>query len=103
MTNWPSATAEAQSYARSSSGTLGRVPQHPLYSLHVGPGPLLGEDDLTSAIVLTRLVRSELEAFGTGGGERLSDRELELTQRTLRAVVYRMRDRPPTALAKGVR
>jgi hypothetical protein len=52
-------------------------------------GPLPGED-LTSAIVLIRLVRSELEAFGTGGGERLSDPELELAQRTLRAVLHRL-------------
>ena len=66
-------------------------------------GPLLGEDDLTSAIVLTRPVQSELQAFGTGGSERLSDPELELTRRTLRAVLYRIRDRPLTALAIGVR
>jgi len=69
----------------------------------LAPGPLPGEGDLTSAIVLTRPVRSELEAFGTGGSERLSDPELELTQRTLRAVLYRIRDRPLTALAIGVR
>ena len=47
-------------------------------------GPLPSDGDLTFAIVLTRLVRSEFEAFGTGGGERLSDPELELAQRTLR-------------------
>lgn len=49
-----------------------------------------GEDDLTSAIVLTRVVRSELEAFGTGGGERLTDAQLEIAQRTLRAVLGRV-------------
>jgi hypothetical protein len=52
--------------------------------------PLRDDDDLTCAIVLTRLVRSELEAFGTGGGERLVAAELELVQRTLRAVLQRV-------------
>jgi hypothetical protein len=43
---------------------------------------------LTSAIVLTRVVRTELEAFGTVGGERLDDHQVELAQRTLRAVLH---------------
>jgi hypothetical protein len=63
-------------------------------------GPLPSDGDLTFAIVLTRLVRSELEAFGTGGGERLSDPEFELAQRTLRAVLHLDRDRPLPALAQ---
>lgn len=53
-------------------------------------GPLANDDDLTCAIVLTRLVRSELEAFGTGGGEHLVDAELEVLQRTLSAVLQRV-------------
>jgi hypothetical protein len=53
-------------------------------------GPLPDEDDLTCAIVLTRLVRSELAAFGTGGGEQLVDAELEVVQRTLRIVLQRI-------------
>jgi hypothetical protein len=53
-------------------------------------GPPQGEDDLTTAIVLARLVRSELEAYGTDGSERLSDSELELAQRVLRTVLHRL-------------
>jgi hypothetical protein len=53
-------------------------------------GPVAGHDDLSCAIVLTRLVRAELEAFGTGGGERLEDTEVALAQRTLRAVLQRL-------------
>lgn len=34
-------------------------------------GPVPGHDDLSCALALTRLVRAELEAFGTGGGEKL--------------------------------
>jgi hypothetical protein len=34
-------------------------------------GSVPGHDDLSSARALTRLVRAELEAFGTGGGEKL--------------------------------
>ena len=39
---------------------------------------------------LYQLIRSELEAFGSGGGERLTDAELELAQRTLRVVLRRI-------------
>jgi hypothetical protein len=51
--------------------------------------PLPGEDDLT-CVALTHLVRAELEAFGTNRQERLSDSEIALTQRTLRAVLERL-------------
>jgi hypothetical protein len=35
------------------------------------------------------LVRSELEAYGTAGGERLTEEQIELAQRALRAVLER--------------
>lgn len=53
-------------------------------------GPIAGEDELSCAIALTRLVHSELEAYGTGGGERLTDNQIELAQRALRAVLERI-------------
>ena len=53
-------------------------------------GSVPGHDDLSSALALTRLVRAELEAFGTGGGEKLGDADIALAQRTLRAVLQRL-------------
>lgn len=53
-------------------------------------GPIVGDDDLSCAIALSRLVHSELEAYGTGGGERLTDDQIELAQRALRAVLERI-------------
>jgi hypothetical protein len=53
-------------------------------------GSVSGRDDLSSALALTRLVRAEPEAFGTGGGEKLGDAEIALAQRTLRAVLQRL-------------
>ena len=59
--NWPSATAEAQSYAPSSSAMLGRVPQHPLYSLHAGRNRCSARTTSTLAIDLEQQpARSEV-------------------------------------------
>lgn len=52
--------------------------------------PIAGEDDLSCAIALTRLVWDELETYGTAGGERLKDAEIELAQRALKAVLERI-------------
>ena len=59
-----------------------------MVKLRTGPPP--GEDDLSTAIALTGLVWDELTAYGTGGGERLTDGEMELAQRTLRVVLERL-------------
>ena len=53
-------------------------------------GSVPGHDDLSSALALTRLVRAELEAFGTGGVVKLGHPEIALAQRTLRAVLQRL-------------
>lgn len=53
-------------------------------------GPIAGEDDLSCAMALTRLVRSELEAYGTAGGERLTEDQIELVQKALHAVLERV-------------
>lgn len=52
-------------------------------------GPIPDDDDLATAIALTRLVHGELTAFGTDGNHRLSDQEIELAQRALRATLGR--------------
>lgn len=52
-------------------------------------GPLEGEDDLSAAIALTRLAHDEFEAYGTSGGERLTEDQIELVQRSLRATLER--------------
>ncbi|MCT2100163.1 hypothetical protein M3E00_16500 [Dietzia cinnamea] len=52
--------------------------------------PIAGEDDVSCAIALTRLVWDELEAYGTAGGERLKDAEIELAHRALKAVLERI-------------
>jgi hypothetical protein len=59
-----------------------KLPADLLQKLRAGPLP--EEDDLTCDIVLTRLVHGELEAFGTGGKEPVSEPEIELARRTLR-------------------
>lgn len=51
--------------------------------------PIPGDDDLETAITLTRLVHGELEAYGTGGDEQMSEEQIELAQRCLRAVLER--------------
>lgn len=52
-------------------------------------GAIPGDDDLETAIALTRIVHGELEAYGTGGGEQMSEEQIELAQRCLRAVLDR--------------
>lgn len=52
-------------------------------------GPIPDDDDLATAISLTRLVHGELTAYGTDGNHRLSDQEIELAQRALRATLGR--------------
>lgn len=53
-------------------------------------GPPDGTDDLSAAIGLTHLVHDDLECFGTNGGERLSNDQMALALRTLRAVLERV-------------
>jgi hypothetical protein len=52
-------------------------------------GPLEDDDDLATAIALTRIVHTDLEAFGTGGGEVLTAADIEAAQRCLRTVLGR--------------
>lgn len=52
-------------------------------------GPIANDDDLDTAITLTRLVHGELEAFGTDGGEHFTEEQIELAQRCLRATLDR--------------
>lgn len=52
-------------------------------------GPIPGDDDLETAMSLARIVHSDLEAFGTAGGERLTGDQIEIAQRALRAVLAR--------------
>lgn len=52
-------------------------------------GPLPDDDDLETAISLTRIVRGDLEKYGTSGGQEFTDGEIELAQRTLSAVLAR--------------
>jgi len=52
-------------------------------------GPLPNDDDLDTAIALTHLVHSELQKYGTGGGETFSDSQIEAAQRALRSVLGR--------------
>ena len=53
-------------------------------------GPLEAADDVEAAVALARLVHDDLEAFGTGGGEQLSQEELREALLALRAVVDRI-------------
>ncbi|MFJ2757497.1 hypothetical protein ACIO3S_17985 [Nocardioides sp. NPDC087217] len=52
-------------------------------------GPIPDDNDLATAVALTRLVHGELTAFGTDGNNRLDDEEIELCQRALRATLGR--------------
>lgn len=52
-------------------------------------GPIPDDDDLVTAVTLTRLVHGELTAFGTDGNNRLDDQEIEFCQRALRATLGR--------------
>ena len=46
--------------------------------------------DIEAAYALTQLARDELLAYGTGGGERLTDGEITIVLRALRAVLRRL-------------
>jgi hypothetical protein len=52
--------------------------------------PLENRTDLEAAIALAALVHDELMAYGTGGGQRLSDEEVGLSLSALRAVTKRL-------------
>jgi hypothetical protein len=52
--------------------------------------PLMDVEDLDAAMALVELVHGDLERFGTGGDEKLSDEDLVLALRTLRAVLKRL-------------
>jgi hypothetical protein len=53
-------------------------------------GPLSNVADLVAAGALTHLVYRELEAYGTGGGQRLQDEELELALKAWRRTLQRI-------------
>lgn len=56
----------------------------------LGDGPIPGDNDLESAISLTRLVHSELEEFATHANtQRLNDDQIASAQRSLKAVLAR--------------
>ena len=52
--------------------------------------PLPGVDDLDAAMALSQLAHDDLERYGTGGGQKLSDEDLGVALRTLRAVLKRL-------------
>lgn len=52
--------------------------------------PLSDLDDVEAALGLVDLVREELEAYGTSGGERINDHEIGLAIRALHAVLTRL-------------
>lgn len=52
-------------------------------------GPISDDNDLETAISLSGLLRSEFEAYGTAGGERLKDNQATMATRTLRIVLLR--------------
>jgi hypothetical protein len=52
--------------------------------------PLPDVDDLDAAIALAQLVHDDLQRFGTEGGQRLSDDDLGVALRALRAVLKRL-------------
>lgn len=56
----------------------------------VRTGPRPGHTDLEVAIALAALAHDELLAFGTGGGEQLTDTEIGLVLTALRAVTKRL-------------
>ncbi len=56
----------------------------------VRTGPVSSAGDVEIAVALTRLVHDDLEAFGTGGGEELSETEMREALTTLRALLIRL-------------
>ena len=53
-------------------------------------GPIEQAGDLDAAIGMLDLVQDDLEAFGTGGGERLQNAQMVLALRALEAVCRRL-------------
>jgi hypothetical protein len=53
-------------------------------------GPASGKDDREVAVALARLVHDDLEAFGTGGGQQLSEAEMRDALLALRALAKRI-------------
>ena len=53
-------------------------------------GPIEGTPDVEAAVALARLVHDDLEAYGTNGGEVLSEAEMREALLGLRAVVERL-------------
>jgi hypothetical protein len=57
---------------------------------NLGSGPIAGDNDLESAMSLTRLVHAELEEFATNQSvERLTNDQISVAQRSLRSVLER--------------
>lgn len=56
----------------------------------LGRGPIQGRSDLEAASALALLVRDDLESFGTGGVEQLSNQEVSLALHTLHGVLRRL-------------
>jgi hypothetical protein len=52
--------------------------------------PLDGRSDIDAALALAQLLHDDLQRYGTGGGEKLSDQEMSVAIRTLRAVLRRL-------------
>ena len=52
--------------------------------------PLQDHGDIEAAVALARLVHNELEAYGTGGGQKLDDEEIREAITALKAVVRRV-------------
>lgn len=57
---------------------------------HLREGPLSDAEDIDVAAALAEMVHKEFEAYGTGGGERLSDTEARMVLRSLRASLRRL-------------
>lgn len=57
--------------------------------LQLAKGPILGDDALSTAIALIRLVHREFEAYGTDSSNQLSDEESREAHRALRFVLQR--------------
>jgi hypothetical protein len=53
-------------------------------------GPTAEHDDIEVAVPLARLVHDDLTAYGTGGGQTLTDPEMRDVLRSLTAVVHRL-------------
>ncbi len=53
-------------------------------------GPLTDHDDIEVGVALARLVHDDLTSYGTAGGEQLSEGEMRLALRALRAVADRL-------------